>query len=233
MTVARPFTREEFATEAGRKRAWRALMMGDHGALRLIYDNTHEVAPGKLWRSYQPSPDRLKRWRDRGVKTIINLRGDTPSGFFLLEEEACRDLGLTLENFRVYSREAPSLEVLRGACALFERIEYPAMMHCKSGADRAGLMATLYRFFVDGAPMSEAMEHLSFRYGHVRQGKTGVIDFALEKFIDHVRRAGKSEASRAALFEWAEGDYDPAAVKQEFMGAWWGNLLTERLLRRE
>ena len=27
---------------------------------------------------------------------------------------------------------------------MFETIEYPAVMHCKSGADRAGIMAALY-----------------------------------------------------------------------------------------
>lgn len=231
--MAQRITREEFETSQGRKRAWRALMLGDHGALRLIYDNTHAVAPGKLWRSYQPSPARLKKWRDKGVQTVINLRGDAPSGFYFLEEEACRELGITLVSFRVYSREAPSIDTLKGAQELFESIEYPAMMHCKSGADRAGLMATLYRFFVDGAPMSEAMEQLSFRYGHIRQGKTGVIDYALEKFIDYAEREGKDQASPEALFDWAETEYDPKAVKQEFMSAWWGNLLTERLLRRE
>ena len=82
-----PITREAFQTTKGRKRAWRELMLGDHGALRLLYDNTHEVAPGKLWRTYQPSPKKLAQWKDRGVKTVVNLRGDKPSGFYFLEEE--------------------------------------------------------------------------------------------------------------------------------------------------
>ena len=216
-----------------RRRAWRALLLGDHGALRWFYDNTHEVSEGKLWRTYQPSPGKLAKWRDRGVKTVINLRGETNSGHFLLEKEACERLGLTLKPFRVYSREAPSAEVLRGAEALFESIEYPAVMHCKSGADRTGLMGTLYRFFVEGAPLENSMEQLSRRYGHIKQGKTGVIDYAFEQYLAHARANQLDTASKTAFFDWVENEYDPVALKQQFLSSWWGNLLTEKLLRRE
>ncbi|HOP20355.1 MAG TPA: hypothetical protein PK585_09755, partial [Amphiplicatus sp.] len=74
--MAKARSREEFDGPEGRKRAWRELMIGDHGLVRLFYDNTHEVVPGKLWRSYQPSPAKLARWKERGVKTVVNLRGD-------------------------------------------------------------------------------------------------------------------------------------------------------------
>lgn len=156
-------------------------MLGDHGLLRKFYDNTHEVSSEKLWRSYQPSPADLKKWKERGVRTIVNLRGDAPSGFYFLEEEACRKLGLDFVSFRVFSRDAPSKEILHDARKLFKNITYPAMMHCKSGADRAGLMATLYLFFHEGAPLDEAMKQLSFRYGHVKHGKTGVIDYTFQQ----------------------------------------------------
>lgn len=226
-------TREMFATPRGRRRAWRELMLSDHGILRKFYDNTHEVAPGKMWRAYQPSPAALKKWKKRGVRTVINLRGNKPSGFLFLEEEACRALGMKLVTFRVFSREAPSLDILRGARNLFEEIEYPAVMHCKSGADRAGVMATLYLFFHEGRPLDEAMGQLSFRYGHVKHGKTGVIDYAFEHYIDYARAKGKSLSSVDDFMEWAERDYDPVRIKETFLGTWWGNVLTERILRRE
>lgn len=226
-------TRGEFATPKGRKRAWRELMIGDHGALRKLYDNTHEIAPGKMWRTYQPSPADLERWRDRGVRTVINLRGDKPSGFYFLEEEACEKLGLRLVTFRVFSREAPSPEILHGAKALFEEIEYPAIMHCKSGADRAGLMSTLFLFFHEGVPLDEAMEQLSFKYGHVRQGKTGVIDYAFDLYKAYAAKAGKPLASPDDFLEWVDSDYDHVRAKAEFKATGWGELLTEQILRRE
>ncbi|GJL92073.1 MAG: protein-tyrosine-phosphatase [Hyphococcus sp.] len=208
-------------------------MLGDHGFLRTVYDNTHEIAPGKMWRTYQPSPAHLERWAAKGVKTVVNLRGDNPSGFLFLEEEACTRLGLQLTNFRVYSRDAPSKEILHHARDLFNNIEYPAIMHCKSGADRAGLMSVLYLFFHEDAPLDQALEQLSFKYGHVKAGKTGVIDAAFERYIAHAKANNITLTSVDAFFDWVESDYDPADVKAAFRSKGWGDLLTEIILRRE
>ena len=41
---------------------------------------------------------------------------------------------------------------LTRARELFRTIEYPVLIHCKSGADRAGMMAVLYRHFHLGEP---------------------------------------------------------------------------------
>ncbi len=231
--MAGPFAREDFETPEGRKRAFRELMLRDHGFLRTVYDNSHEIAPGKMWRTYQPSPKHLARWAERGVKTVINLRGPKPTGQLFLEEEACEQLGLSLINFRVYSREAPSKEILHGARKLFDEIEYPAIMHCKSGADRAGLMATLFLFFHEGVPLDEALDQLSFKYGHVKAGKTGVIDAAFARYIAYAKERGISLSDVDAFFHWVDNDYDPAEVKAAFHSKGWGDLLTEVILRRE
>ena len=226
-------TRDDFRTEHGRRRAWRALMLGDHGVLRKFYDNTHPVAPGKLWRTYQPSPVDLKRWKDRGIKTVINLRGDKPTGFYLLEEEACEKLGLNLISFRAFSRDAPSKELLHGARALFSQIDYPAIMHCKSGADRAGLMATLYLFLHEGISLNEARDQLTFKYGHVKQGKTGVIDYAFDLYTQYAREKGIALNDIDAFFHWVDNKYDPIETKRAFKPKPWGSFLTEVVFRRE
>jgi protein tyrosine/serine phosphatase len=231
--VTSPLTRETFETPKGRKRAWTELMLGDHGFLRTVYDNSHEVAPGKMWRTYQPSPAHLERWAEKGVKTVINLRGPKPTGQLFLEEEACARLGLTLVNFRVYSREAPSKEILHGARRLFDEIEYPAIMHCKSGADRAGLMASLFLFFHESVPLDEALDQLSFKYGHIKAGKTGVIDDAFARYIAYANDKGVSLSDVDGFFRWVDGEYDPAEVKATFRSKGWGDLLTEVVLRRE
>ncbi|WP_428410187.1 fused DSP-PTPase phosphatase/NAD kinase-like protein [Hyphococcus sp.] len=231
--MSAPLTREDFETPEGRKRAFRELMLRDHGFLRTVYDNSHEIAPGRMWRTYQPSPKHLERWAARGVKTVINLRGPKPTGQLFLEEEACEQLGLALVNFRVYSREAPSKEILHGARKLFAEIEYPAIMHCKSGADRAGLMATLFLFFHEGVPLDQALDQLSFKYGHVKAGKTGVIDAALARYIAYAKDKGISLSDVDAFFGWVDRDYDPAEVKAAFHSKGWGDLLTEVILRRE
>lgn len=222
-----------YESAAGRRRAWRQLMLGDHGALRKIYDNSHEVSPGKLWRSYQPSPADLKRWKDRGVRTVVNLRGDKPSGFLFLEREACDQLGLELVTLRTWSREAPPKAFLYAIRELFDRITYPALIHCKSGADRAGLAAVLFLFLHEGRPLDDALDQLSLRYGHIRQGKTGVIDAAFDGYIAHAREHGIALDDTGAFFDWVDSAYDPATVKENFRGTVLGRLMSDVLLRRE
>jgi protein tyrosine/serine phosphatase len=116
---------------------------------------------------------------DAGIKTIINLRGGFDASFYALEKDACERLGLTLVDFTVTSREVPSRARVLGAKEMFETIEYPALMHCKSGADRAGIMSVLYSHFRLGQPIREAMKQLSLRYLHVKAGKTGVLDYTV------------------------------------------------------
>jgi len=209
-------------------------MLGDHGFLRKFYDNSHEVVSGKLWRSYQPSPAKLADWKLRGIKTIINLRGDKPSGPLFLEQEACDKFGLKLVTLRAWSREAPPKKFLHAARKLFEDIEYPALIHCKSGADRAGLMAALFLFFHEGKPLNEALDQLSFRYGHIKQGKTGVIDAAFDAYIAHASANDIALDDVDAFFTWVDSDaYDPAQLKRDFHAALWGRILSDVILRRE
>lgn len=222
-----------YESAAGRRRAWRQLMLGDHGVLRKIYDNSHEVSPGRLWRSYQPSPADLKRWKDRGIRTVVNLRGDKPSGFLFLEREACARLGLKLVTLRTWSREAPPKAFLHAIRDMFERIEYPALIHCKSGADRAGLAAALYLFVHEGRPLGDALDQLSFRYGHIRQGKTGVIDAAFDRYTAYARANDIALDDSDAFFQWVDSAYDPAQIKREFRGTVLGRIISDVVLRRE
>jgi len=231
--VKAPLSREDLATRAGRRRIERAFTFGDHAFVRALYRNAHEIAPG-VYRSAQPSPADIADWARRGVRTVVNLRGPAPSAALLLEEEACANANVRLVNFRVYSREAPDAETLEGLRALFQTMERPALLHCKSGADRVGLAATLYLFFEEGAPLDAAMRHLSLKYGHIRHGKTGVIDRALELYLDHARAAGISLSDVDAFLAWARSDaYDPAAIKRDFRATLIGGLVSDTILRRE
>jgi protein tyrosine/serine phosphatase len=114
------------------------------------------------------------------------------------------------------------------AITLFQTIEYPVLIHCKSGADRAGLMAVLYRHLHLGEPISVAMEQLSKKYLHSREGLTGVLDYFLEKYVREIEPTGMS------FLDWIDSPlYDPETIKAEFKAGWWGTLLTDKLLRRE
>ncbi|MEM9739887.1 MAG: protein tyrosine phosphatase [Pseudomonadota bacterium] len=217
----------DLATPDGRKRARNELIWGDHGFLRLRFQNLHRISD-EMWRSNQPSPEQIEvHARDRNIKTIINLRGVSTRGYYLLEQEACAANGIDLIDFQVFSRDTPTVESIMGAKALFGAIQYPALMHCKSGADRAGIMSVLYKLLHQSVPFEEATEQLSLKYLHVKQGKTGMLDFVFDTY-----RRFNAETPKSFL-DWVREDYDRLAVKANFLKTFESRLNVDRLLRRE
>jgi protein tyrosine/serine phosphatase len=220
-------SRFDLSTPVGRRAANRDYLWNDHAFLRVRFQNAHWISD-ELVRTNQPSPRQLAGWKERGIKTVINLRGGFDSSFYALEKEACEQLGLKMVDFTITSREAPSKVRIRGAKELFQTIEYPALMHCKSGADRAGIMSVMYMHFRQGKPIREALDQLHWRYLHIRHGKTGVLDYVFERYLAEGEPAGMD------FLDWVESDlYDPVKIKEDFRAQWWANVLTEKLLRRE
>jgi protein tyrosine/serine phosphatase len=214
-------------TPLGRTKAYLDYLWNDHAYLRLGFSNAHWISD-ELVRANQPWPHQIAEWKARGIRTIINLRGGFDASFHALEKDACQRLGMNLVDFTITSREVPSRERVLGAKRLFETLEYPALMHCKSGADRAGIMSVLYMHFRQGKTIREALEQLSFRYLHIRHGKTGVLDYTFARYLTEGEPAGMS------FLEWVESPmYDPAGIKADFRTNMWGNLLTESVLKRE
>ena len=206
-------------------RDWTELIFRDHGFLRIWWHNLHEVAPG-MWRSNQPGPARVRAAAGMGIRTIINLRGPRDDGGWRLEAEACEKAGITLLDFTARSRAAPDKAMLHAARELFAEAELPAMMHCKSGADRAGLMSALFLLIVEKRPAREAAMQLAWKYGHVKQAKTGLLDAFLAAYMPY-------EDQGMDFFDWVDNIYDPDQVTREFQAKGWAVRLTDSILRRE
>ena len=211
----------------GRTRAYAHLIWSDHGFLRLGYQNAHWISD-ELVRTNQPFPYQLEWWARRGIRTVVNLRGANGTGLHALERDACLRLGLKMEDFTIYSRAVPPRSQILAARDLFDRIRYPAIMHCKSGSDRAGIMSVFYLHFRKGLPIREALSQLSIRYGHMRAGLTGVLDYTFERYLQEAEPFGVS------FIDWVQSEaYDAPAIEKEFRSNWWGRLMTEKILRRE
>lgn len=202
------------------------MLVFDLGVFRAFYMNKHKVA-ADVWRSAQPAPWHIRGLARKGIRTVINLRGPHPNGSYRLEAEACARHGMRFVDFRVRSRAAPTREDVRAARALFESVEYPVLLHCKSGADRAGLMSALYLIFREGKSVEEAKSALSLRYGHIRQADTGVLDYFFERYFEDTAE------HPMPFMEWVETVYDPVEVKRTFRANGWANRIVNGVLKRE
>jgi protein tyrosine/serine phosphatase len=116
---------------------------------------------------------------------------------------------------------------LKRAREAFETMAYPALMHCKSGADRAGFMAVFYLHLIEGRPLDEAFHQLDPKYLHMKQGKTGILD-AFWVLWGEAMAAGATD-----FWTWLETDYDEAALKRNFRPSLFGDIVVDGLLRRE
>jgi protein tyrosine/serine phosphatase len=204
-----------------------SLWLIDHGFLRLLYRNVHRL-PGALYRSNQPSPTQLRNdVRRLGIKTVINLRGGNPSdGFYRLERAACDALQLILEDVEVWSRGLLSREQILALRSLIDEIELPGLAHCKSGADRAGYFAVLYRHFRLGEPIEMAMTELDWRYGHFKSAQTGVLDYFFESYLNNRK-------PRQGFLSWVADGYERKHIERAFKPKGLVRWFVDVILRRE
>lgn len=201
------------------------MIFADHGAFRLVYLNHHQVSH-KLGRCAQPAPQQISAFAASGVKTVVNLRGGKGHGAWPLEKEACERHGITLVHFVIRSTDAPDRETILRSKDFFAGLAYPAVAHCKSGADRAGFFAALY-VLVEGGTAAAAMEQLSLRYGHNRYARAGILDAFLERYRD------EGEAKGIPFLDWVERHYDPEALARGFKPSFWADFFWSRITSRD
>jgi protein tyrosine/serine phosphatase len=202
------------------------MLVSDYGFVRLMYNNRHRISKD-AWRSAQPSPHHIA-WASRhGVRTVINLRTDQSYGTRWLEERACKRHGLDLIDIVLWSRSAPLREDLLAVKTLLETVEYPVLIHCKSGADRAGLMSALYRIVREGASVEEAKAELALKFGHIRQADTGILDYFFERYLfDNAK-------TPITFWDWVATRYDSDEIDRTFKSSTWANRLVNGVLHRE
>jgi len=188
-------------TRADRLRAQAHFHLVDHAYLRTLWTNMFQIAPG-VWRANQPSARRLRAWKKQGIRSVLNLRGATREPHYLMEAAACEALGLELVNIKFAARSLFPAKRYLELLDIFETIERPFVMHCKSGADRAGLASALYLIHIEGKTPREAMAMMGLRYIHLNFTKTGILDAFLRAYD------AAYQANGIKLRRWLEEEYD-------------------------
>ena len=108
---------------------------------------------------------------------------------------------------------------------LFERVEYPILMHCKSGADRVGLMSALYlpREARRADPRSQAPAVA--RATATSAKPTPACSTTSSSAISPIRPTTPMD-----FYDWVETVYDPEELKRSFHANRWANRIVDSVL---
>lgn len=159
-----------------------------------ITKNFYEVDPGRFYRSAQLTPDELKEAIEKyGIKTVISLRGAPENAYWYKPQmDVLRSKGVAFKSYWLLPDRFPDRDELTNILADLRNAPKPILVHCRSGADRTGLVSALYAYEIMKEPKAVALEQLSFRYWHVP-----LLHPAMDAFVE--RYEGPS---------WVES-YDP------------------------
>jgi protein tyrosine phosphatase (PTP) superfamily phosphohydrolase (DUF442 family) len=178
--------------------------------------NRHEVIPGKVYRSSQPSGDDLREMVEkRGIKTVLNLRGVTPwDAWYQEESRANHDLNVSQEDVTMSAQALPAPAELRRVIDVFDHTEYPVLVHCKQGADRTGLVSAVALLLYTDATLSEAKRQLWPRYGHWPLARTVAMDRFFDLYDEWLTAKGESH-TRERFRHWAVNEYIPGGARSK------------------
>ncbi|MGL6095737.1 MAG: tyrosine-protein phosphatase [Fimbriiglobus sp.] len=162
------------------------------GVRVLAFENRHTVIPGAIYRSAQPSPALLRREvAEHGIRTVVNLRGCSPqTPWYAAETRAAHDLGLSQEDVTFSANRLPAPAELRRLIDVLDHSAKPLLIHCKRGADRTGLAATLVHLLYTDATLPEARRQLLPIYGHFEFGRTMAMDDFFDRYEAWLTRRG-------------------------------------------
>jgi tyrosine-protein phosphatase SIW14 len=106
-----------------------------------------------VYRSEQPTRKGFKEIRDKGIKTVINLR------YGYSEAALVEGLDLVLIEIGMTAWEFTDNDILRALKAI-ESAPKPVLIHCQHGSDRTGVVVAMYRIVFLNWPKEEALAEM-------------------------------------------------------------------------
>jgi len=164
-----------------------AASIGGYWGILQYEGNFHTVSAGVLYRSAQPNKNELKAAvAEYGIKSVLNLRGaNAGSPWYDDEIAASGKLGLAHFDYPISAKRFVTSKQIAEILDIVRQAPKPLLIHCKAGADRAGLVAALYRFAETGASAADADRELSLVYGHFPYltSRSGAMDDSFWAFV--------------------------------------------------
>lgn len=208
--------------------AWLYAMIIEHNVINLFRLNLHRISDEAV-RSAQPTMWQLRRIvKKYHIKTILNLKGaNQNSAYWAFEKEQCQKLGIKLVDIDIYGHSMPDAARIRHAKEIFNAIDYPIWIHCKAGADRSGIYATLYQYFHQNIPLEKTNQLKFWPFGHNKYSSAGSFDFYLAAYFNY-----QKDHPEIGLLEWAENISDRALIERKFNEQRIFNLISAKLKKK-
>jgi uncharacterized protein (TIGR01244 family) len=124
--------------------------------------NFHQVDEN-LYRGAQPQRGGLKKLSELGIKTVINLRGESEDT--RKEQAEAEAAGMRYFNIPMSGLGRPTDQQVERALALIDaRENWPVFVHCQRGADRTGVIIAVYRILRNQWTAEQAIDEAK-RFG--------------------------------------------------------------------
>ena len=134
------------------------------GARVLLGDNFHVVLPGKVYRGSQRSADDLEKLvKQYGIRTVVNLRGLSHSGWFVEQSRRVQKLDIDQHDLNLSASRLPPAQEMRRLVEIIDRAAYPIYFHCRRGADRTGLASVVAKILLTDCRWEDARSQLHWR----------------------------------------------------------------------
>jgi Tyrosine phosphatase family len=182
----------------------------------LAGSNEHTVIPRKVYRSAQLTQEKLARViAEKKIRTVINLRGCCPDmDWYMGDARATHAAGISQEDLTLSAKRFPHPGEMRRLVEIFDRTDFPVLIHCARGADRTGLASAVAILLLTKSGVAAAKRQLWPRYGHFAIGRTAVLD----EFFGYYETwlAARGKAHEPDLFrEWVREVYCPGPYRAE------------------
>ncbi|HPW77512.1 MAG: Tyrosine phosphatase family protein [Candidatus Omnitrophica bacterium ADurb.Bin292] len=157
--------------------------------------NFHVVSPG-VWRSAQPSKESLLRMKAHGLKTVVNLRSGRAIERW--ERDTTESLGIQHYHFPMSAREEVPIKTIDAVLSVIsDTAKQPALVHCRAGKDRTGLMIAAYKISQNPQASFRDIYQEMLMYGYDEK-KYPAILISLRKWAES---RGYAEIARAIEFQ--------------------------------
>ena len=122
--------------------------------------------------------DTWVRGKSLPLKLVQRARSVWMAADGMQSQDIARSLGVSKPTAQLWRQRFLAFRLI----GLQKDAPRPVLIHCKTGADRSGLAAAMWKVVVDKEPKSEAAKELSFWYGHIPIGKTIAMDQFLKNW---------------------------------------------------